>query len=223
MQVLDSQVHIVGPDTPERPWVADLQGAVGGALGASTARHFGKDALISAEEMLAAMGAAGVHGGVLVVSTHYGFDNRHSLYAAGHLDALETMVRRFDGLVWLIDHLGLAQPPVLTPDDPPFARLPQVLALAEVPGVTVKLSGIAALSREAYPFADLRAPLDALLQAFGARRLLWGSDWTRTKSLLPYAQNLSFLADLGALSADEQAMILEDNLRRIAGWDAAGG
>lgn len=295
MRVLDSQVHIVGPDTPERPWVANLQGSIGGSVGAATARHFGKDALISAGEMLVAMEQAGVFGGLLVVSTHYGFDNRHSLdaaaahpdrfrvvgkldpaapdideqvgewasdprtcglrflvlsdehrgqllgghfdaylgacrrhgvpvsvYAAGNLDALGETIRRFDGLVWTIDHLGLAQPPVLQRDPEPFERLPQLLDLAAVPGVTVKLSGLPTLSRAAYPFADLAEPLEKLATAFGIERLVWGSDWTRTKGILPYAQNLAFLRDLALFSAAEMDLICAGNLRRIAGWpDAA--
>ena len=293
MRIIDGQVHIVGPSTPERPWVADLQSSVGGAVGAATAKHFGGDALISAEQMLAAMEAVGVFGAILVVSTHYGFDNRFSLdaaaaypdrfrvvgkldpaapdlddqvaewranpltgalrflvlsddhraqlvgghfdrlldacvrhgvplqtYAAGHLDALGDAIRRFDGTAWIIDHLGLSQPPVLQADPEPFARLPQLLALADMPGVHVKLSGMPALSRQPYPYADLKQPFAQLLGAFGPDRLIWGSDWTRTKSLLPYPANVTFLDDLGLLSAQDKVALFENNIRRVMNWPA---
>lgn len=292
MRIIDSQVHIVGRATPERPW-ADLQSTVGGAVGAATAKHFGDDALISAEQMLDAMDAVGVFGAVLVVTTHYGFDNRYSLdaaraypdrfrvvgkvdpaapdlddqvaawkadpltgalrflvlsddhraqlegghfdaffaacarhgvpvsvYPAGHLDALGAAIRRFDDVLWIIDHLGLSQPPVLQRDPEPFARLPQLLALADVPGVVVKLSGMPTLSERPYPHDDLKAPFAALMAAFGPDRLLWGSDWTRTKSVLPYAPNVTFLDDLGLLSRDEKAAIFEGNVRRVMGWNS---
>lgn len=290
MRIIDSQVHIVGRSTPERPW-ADLQSTVGGAVGAATAKHFGNDALIDAQQMLAAMDAVGVFGAVLVVTTHYGFDNRYSLdaarahpdrfrvvgkldpaapdlddqvadwkanpltgalrflvlapdhraqlegghfdplfvacskhgvpvsvYPAGHLDVLGAAIRRFDTLVWIIDHLGLSQPPVLQRDPDPFEKLPQLSALAEVPGVFVKLSGMPTLSVEAYPHADLKPHFAALMEAFGPERLLWGSDWTRTKSVLPYAPNVTFLDDLGLLTPAEKELIFEGNVRRIMGW-----
>jgi L-fuconolactonase len=293
MQIIDSQVHILGPDGPDRPWAADFTATLGsGPLAEATRKHFEKS-VISGDQMLAAMDAAGVHGAVLVATSHYGWDNGYSLdaakqapsrfrvvgrvdphaadldsqvaawaaeplavglrllvltdthreqllgghfdafldacrrhdvsvsvYPAGHLDALGSVIRRFDGVRWVIDHLGLSQPPVLTPDPDRFERLPQLAALAEVANVSVKLSGMPTLSTEAYPYADLMAPLGLLIEAFGVERLLWGTDWTRTKSLLGYRENVTFLDDLGVLSGAERQAIYEDNARRLFAWPA---
>lgn len=286
MRIVDSQVHIVGREA------LGLSATVGGAVGAATAKHFGDSSVISGDEMLVAMDAVGVDSAVLVVTSHYGFDNSYSLeaarkypdryrvtgrldpqapdideqvaawrvdpltaalrfliltdeqraqlvdgyfdplldacrrhgvpvatYPAGHLDALEPVIRRYDDVFWLIDHLGLSQPPVLQPDPEPFERLPQLLALADMPGVNVKLTGMAAMSQDPYPYADLKRPFEALMQAFGAQRLMWGTDWTRTKSILPYRPNVTFLDDLGALGSDDKELLFAANTRRVFDWD----
>lgn len=73
----------------------------------------------------------------------------------------------------LIDHSG--RPDVTAGlQQPAFQAL---LTLAEHGRTYVKLSGLSKFSREPYPYADGRPYQQALLQAFGAERCLWGSDW----------------------------------------------
>jgi predicted TIM-barrel fold metal-dependent hydrolase len=43
--------------------------------------------------------------------------------------------------------------------------------------VYVKASAFFRVASEPYPYADAAAALRALVDAFGARRVMWGSDW----------------------------------------------
>lgn len=73
----------------------------------------------------------------------------------------------------LIDHSG--RPDVTAGlAQPAFQAL---LSLADKERAFVKLSGLSKFSRQAYPWADGHPYQLALLQAFGAERCMWGSDW----------------------------------------------
>jgi predicted TIM-barrel fold metal-dependent hydrolase len=52
------------------------------------------------------------------------------------------------------------------------------LELAKRPNVVIKVSGARTLSREPYPFSDIRDALAPVLDAGGFRRCLWGTAWT---------------------------------------------
>ena len=57
--------------------------------------------------------------------------------------------------------------------------MPKVCALARHPNVAVKASGMPSLSQQPYPFRDLHPQIQRLVEAFGPRRTLWGTDITR--------------------------------------------
>jgi L-fuconolactonase len=140
------------------------------------------------------------------------------VFPPGILGELVPVARRHPGLPLVLDHLGLASPPLMRADDPPFGRLPELLALAELPNVAVKLTGICALSGERYPFADLWPHIHRLLGAFGPDRLLWGSDSTRTESLFPYREAVAFMSESGELSDADRHAVMGGSLRRIFAW-----
>lgn len=158
------------------------------------------------------------------------------LFITGWLPQAASVAERFPELTLIIDHLGLRQPPLDQADTPPFARLPELLALARFPNVHVKLCGLPALSQEAFPFRDAWPALRAITDAFGASRLMWASDTTRfagrigigrhenpyTKGDYPgkhrYAESLLFVREAEVLSADEKAQILGGTAERVLGW-----
>ena len=65
---------------------------------------------------------------------------------AGALGGPAEVARRHPDLVVIVDHLGMRQNPTFGLDDPPFRDLPALLALAELPNVRVKVSGVPTLS-----------------------------------------------------------------------------
>jgi L-fuconolactonase len=134
---------------------------------------------------------------------------------------LERVFERYRGTEFLIDHLGVGHAPPaygIAPDDP-FERLPAVLALARHPNVSVKLTGAPALSHEPYPFRDIWPAVRALVAAFGAERVLWGSDITRTGSLATYVEHTRYLRELPDLGDEQLAQLYGRALRRVLRWD----
>jgi predicted TIM-barrel fold metal-dependent hydrolase len=156
----------------------------------------------------------------------------------GHLELGPRIAASYPELNLILDHVGLRQPPAETPDDPPFQALPDVLALAQYPNVSVKLCGIQALSKEEFPYRDVWPRVRELIDAFGAERLHWASDISRFEGRvgfgvrLPgteehyagkhtYAESLSFYRDTELLSETERELILGASVRRILGWPAS--
>lgn len=138
------------------------------------------------------------------------------LYPSNCPSDCEQVARAFPDLQIVIDHLGLPQPPVATISADPFQRLPEILALARLENVAVKVTGVPTLSREPYPFADLWPHLHAVLDAFGAERVMWGTDTTRTG--LSYADELGYIRDTDELSPSEKMLLLGESLHRVFRW-----
>ena len=111
----------------------------------------------------------------------------------------------------VVDHFGLPDP-ALGQDDPGFSAL---LALAGYPALWVKLSG-------PYRFAPNPDSIaEALVDAFGGARLLWGSDWpwTQHETGRDYAACLAWLDKWVPERAARDA-ILGANAARLYGVPA---
>jgi L-fuconolactonase len=154
---------------------------------------------------------------------------------AGALDGPAEVLRRHPDLVVIVDHLGMRQNPTFGLDDPPLRDLPGLLALAELPNVRVKVSGVPTLSAAGYPFADLWEGLDQVVEAFGAERLMWGSDISRVMGragsvqLAPpgldyarhtYAEALFYLKHTDRLTARQKELLLGGTAEAVLGWGA---
>jgi L-fuconolactonase len=141
------------------------------------------------------------------------------LLAQPELRAVCQTAKAHPSLQLIVDHVGLVQPNTHMPPDPrPLDALPDVLALAELPNVFLKLTGMTTLSGQPYPFADLRDPVRRIIDAFGPARLLWGSDYTRTKQITTYAEALHFFEHGGGLTEEEQRLIFAANLTSVLRW-----
>jgi predicted TIM-barrel fold metal-dependent hydrolase len=99
-----------------------------------------------------------------------------ALFAPQSVRRVEVVARRHPTLRLLVDHLGL---PLRVMGHALMPELKPVLELADLPNVAVKASGLPTHSELPFPFVDVGAPLNALLDAFGPDRVFWGSDLTR--------------------------------------------
>jgi len=139
-------------------------------------------------------------------------------WTPGRLTELAEVIKTFPDLRLVIDHLGLAQPTAtIRLDDPPFLRLPELLELAQFPNVAVKLTGAPTLSLEPFPFSDLWPSLHSIIEAFGLHRVMWGSDWTRVRTV-SYAQGIDYIRQTDELSESDKALVLGQSLRSIFDW-----
>ena len=146
---------------------------------------------------------------------------RVNLLCWGRLEQAAKMAAGNPNTSLVIDHLGLRQPfaPPVPPE--PFAELPKVLDLARYENVAVKISGACTLSHEPFPYDDLWDPLGRIFDAFGFRRCMWGTDWTRAANLLTYEQGVAPFRLTDRLSDGDRAELMGGSLQRIYGWSPA--
>jgi L-fuconolactonase len=134
--------------------------------------------------------------------------------------AILKAFNRFSDTQFMIDHLGVGNPPPAygLPADDPFERLPAVLELARYPNVNLKLTGASAYSREHYPFRDVWPAVREILDVYGPERVLWGADYTRTGSLATYWEHTHYLREIPELGEPELTLIYGQSLRRVLKW-----
>ncbi len=274
MELVDSQVHIWGANTPARPWRANA--------------HAQRDTPVTAEEVLGGMDEAGISAAVIVPPSWEGDRNdlacaaaeRHpsrfavmgrvdprapGLRAAladwrkqpgmlglrlalhtpqlrqpfldGHYDGMweelerhglpamvlihhpympmiDAIAARHPRLRLVIDHLGLA---IGEKDDAAFAGLGHLLALARRDNVAVKASALPCYTDEPYPYPGMQSHLKRVFDAFGARRMFWGTDQSR--SPIPYRQGVElFTRHIPFLSESDLEWVMGRGLREWLGW-----
>ena len=90
-----------------------------------------------------------------------------------HLPILPSFADRHPDLAVVIDHA--AKPDIAGGDITGWARDIRAVA-AQTPG-KCKLSGLMTEARPGCSIEDLHPVFDVLIDAFGAERLMWGSDW----------------------------------------------
>lgn len=145
----------------------------------------------------------------------------------GHTLLAPPVVSSHPDLTFVIDHLGLPQPPIPPLAKEPFAGFDDVLRLSEFANVGIKLTGAPTLSHEAFPFPDILENIRRLVDTFGKERVMWGSDFTRTAPFHNYHDALHYLSDSPLFTFDEKEWLLGRSLRGFLGWrardDEAGG
>ncbi|HEU5464610.1 MAG TPA: amidohydrolase family protein [Candidatus Binatia bacterium] len=272
MIIIDSQVHIWAPETPEKPY----------AKGDASTPH--RPVPLGHEELLREMDLAGVQRCVLVPPTWEGDRNDTSLEAARlHPDRFAVMGRltinkaesralmptwkdqphmlgirvafhqgrpklwledgtadwfwdaaeRYDvpvmafaphavlklgevaerhpGLRLIIDHMGLSSALKGKPLD---GAVENLLKLAPLKNVAVKVSALPCYVAEPYPFSSLHPLICRVVEAFGPQRCFWGTDLSHLPC--PYKQVVTlFTEELDFLSETDKEWIMG---RGIAAW-----
>jgi predicted TIM-barrel fold metal-dependent hydrolase len=272
--IADAQVHVWGPNTPERPWR-------GGQV-----PH--RDALLGADELLREMDAASVARALLVppyweadrddvvtdaVLRHpqrfgamgrpdtetpqarvplstwlsqpgvrclrcsFGRPRQLEVLEGGELDwlwadaeaggvpvmvliphsharLLGQLAERHPRLELSLCHLGLTSHQY---DAVAFRDLDNVIALAKHPNICVNASALPAYTKDSYPYRRLHPYLRRVYDAFGPRRIFWGSDYSRLPCT--YAQAVTmFTEEIPWLSAEDKAWIMGRGLCKWLGW-----
>lgn len=141
-----------------------------------------------------------------------------NLMCSTKLPLFGELARRHPNTQMVIDHVGIAQPPEPPAPEEPFADLPNVLALAELDNVVIKISGACTLSHEPFPYPDIWEPLRQIFTAYGLERCLWGTDWTRATKVLSLEQGVEAFRVTDQLSDAERAVLMGGALREIYKW-----
>lgn len=99
-----------------------------------------------------------------------------AVHAPGQLPLVAKLAKRHPNTRVVLDHLGLTQPLTPPPPNEPFADIANVIALAELDNIVIKISGACTLSHMPFPYEDIWPPLTKIFESFGAERCLWGAD-----------------------------------------------
>lgn len=131
----------------------------------------------------------------------------HSLHKVGEIAA------RYPNLRLAIDHMGLIPFHTYSESELIAAVLP-LLSLARYPNISVKASALPSSVAEPYPFRSIHEPLRRVFEAFGSKRVFWGSDLTRLPCSYLECRRL-FTDELPYLSESDKEWIMG---RAICEW-----
>ena len=125
------------------------------------------------------------------------------------LPDIMPLIERNPELTVVIDHM--ADSPLGDP-----AKLDLLLALERYPKVFVKISHMWSLSKQPYPYPDAQDQVKRLRDKFGAKRLMWGTDWPISLKNLQYPQAVDlFRKNLDFLNREELAQVLGKTVQQV--------
>ncbi|MFT6044319.1 MAG: L-fuconolactonase [Arenicella sp.] len=105
-----------------------------------------------------------------LVAQNLSFD---ALILPEHLDNLLTLLKRHPKLLAVIDHA--AKPKIAENQLEPWQD--KITLLANETSAFCKLSGLVTEANSPPSFSEIQPYVNCLLQCFGSKRLMWGSDW----------------------------------------------
>jgi L-fucono-1,5-lactonase len=132
-----------------------------------------------------------------------------------HLPRAVRLATEFPEQAFVLDHI--AKPFIRDGTVEPWRE--DLRRLAALPNVSCKLSGLVTEARwDAWRPEDIRPYLDLVLEAFGAERLMIGSDWPVCTLAADYARTLGVVVDWSAaLPAAAREGVLGGNALRVYG------
>jgi L-fuconolactonase len=129
------------------------------------------------------------------------------------LPDLAAILERHPDLDVVIDHMADCPP-----DRADLVAL--LLGMARYPRVHVKISHTWSLSHEAYPWRDTHDLVQSVYQAFGAQRIMWGTDWPMCLHKTTYGQTLSVVRDeMKFISVDDMPWVLGQTALKLWSFD----
>jgi predicted TIM-barrel fold metal-dependent hydrolase len=148
-------------------------------------------------------------------------DRPVAVLVPGLLDHIADLATRFPDLRIALCHFAMT-----TPGERPGEvgeHLGRLTELARFPNLSVKASGLPALSCEPFPFADIHEPVLRVIDAFGPERVFWGSDHTRVTARTGqrYADSVRLFTEALRPSFDDAGFeaIMGGSLSRWLAWD----
>ena len=125
------------------------------------------------------------------------------------LPEIMPLIEKNPDLTVVIDHQ--ADSPLSQPE-----KLDLLLALERYPKVFVKISHMWTLSKQPYPYPDALVQVKRLYDKFGAKRLMWGTDWPISLPKQPYAKAVELFRDhLDIGSREDHEWILYRTVQQV--------
>lgn len=108
------------------------------------------------------------------------------LLKPSRLPDVTTIIEKVPDVDVIIDHLADCLNPCNN-------DLNLLTGLARYPKLFLKIGHIPQSSAEAFPWKDTHANMEKLFQVFGARRMMWGSDWPFCLAKTTYSQSIAYI------------------------------
>lgn len=138
------------------------------------------------------------------------------------LPAIRELAGRFPQVPVLLHHLGH---PAYGPGESVAhnkwalaKNLEQILDCAQLPNIYLKVSGFAYAAQRSwdFPYQDVLPYVKAQYEAFGARRMCWGSDYPVVRFFMTYRQSLEALrTHCDFIAPEDQQWILGKTLAAL--------
>lgn len=141
-----------------------------------------------------------------------------AMLATDSLTDIASIAERHPGLRLTIDHLGGRGGLTTLKDDAAMTHMPQLLALARFPNVAVKATGAPGYSAQRYPFPIMQTYLRRIYDAFGPRRMFWGTDIT--KMPCSWKECVTMFTDAAPwLSEADKPLVMGEAICAWWGWN----
>jgi predicted TIM-barrel fold metal-dependent hydrolase len=132
------------------------------------------------------------------------------------LQHIDDVAARYPDVKLILCHMSL---PLGKKDDGAFRDLDKLLALAKRPNIGVKVSALPCYTSESYPYPSVHRHVRRVYDAFGPRRMFWGSDMSRLPSTATYRQVVTlFTEEMPWLASDELEWIMGRALSQWLDW-----
>jgi predicted TIM-barrel fold metal-dependent hydrolase len=141
-----------------------------------------------------------------------------AMLATDSLVQIGRIAERHPGLRLTIDHLGGRGGTTTLKDAAAMTHMPELVALAKLPNVAVKATGAPGYSSEAYPFPGMHAYLKQIYDAFGPRRMFWGTDITKMPCSWRQCVTM-FTEALPWLSEPDKRLVMGEAICAWWGWE----
>jgi L-fuconolactonase len=129
------------------------------------------------------------------------------------LHYIDAIAQRHPALKLVIDHMGLHH----DKDAEAFREFDKLLPLAKRPNIAVKATCLPHFTADTYPFRALHPYVKRVYDAFGPKRIFWGSDLSRLPCT--YRQGVTmFTQEMPFLSADDLEWIMGRGVCEWLGW-----
>ncbi len=120
--------------------------------------------------------------------------------------SLRELAQQYPGVRVAIGHFGMVTRP---------GWLEQI-RLARLPNVSIEAGGITWLfNSEFYPYPSAVRAILTARDTCGMDKLMWGSDYPRTMTVITYRMSWDFIEKSPLLTDEEKQLFLHDNARRF--------
>jgi predicted TIM-barrel fold metal-dependent hydrolase len=140
----------------------------------------------------------------------------------GNIDKLVPYLEKFPRAQVIMDHtatLYAGETPPVDDVATRFAEFDHVISLAHYPNLALKWCHAPdRISAEPYPFRDLAPYARRLIDAYGAERVMWASDYTQVHHHHSWAQALYHMLDWHILSDVEAEWVFGKTIRAVLRW-----